>query len=140
MGLGPATDVLDAIGREVRSLAREAEKFAAVNSGTSGWPEWLPEGMLFHPVEPVPAIPTDTIGLIAERIGGVLAVTAAVLRQSESYVCPSDVAGTLDAVGGMLATLRAVLDKVKIDPEEFEGSIHRPDMGPTKAWPGESAA
>ena len=141
MGVGRAADVLDAIGREVGAAMREAESFASVNAdGAGAWPEVVPERMLFAPMEPVPVMPAEAIALVGERIRGVLTVTAAALRQGDVYVYPNDVHSALEAAGGMFAELVAILGKVKLDETPFEGTVYQPNMGPSRTWPGASAA
>lgn len=138
MGVGPAADVLDAIEREVKALVRDADRFADVHG--SAWPECFPERMLFRPIDPVSAVPVETIGIVGERVRGVLAVTAAALRQGDVYVGTHEVHGALEAVQAMLAELAAVLDRVALERVDPPGSIHRPGMGPSRAWQGEDAA
>jgi len=92
------------------------------------------------PLEPIAAVPVDLVSMVGARVRGVLMVTSVALRQPELYVYSSDVANALSAVQGMLAELQAALGKVRLDPDDFEGTICQPGMGPSSQWPGESAA
>jgi len=140
MGVAAAADALDALRRDMGDIIREAERFACVNAGAEEWPADMPEALLFVPIEPIGAVPVDLVSMVGARVRGVLKVTSVALRQPELYVYSSDVANALSAVQGMLAELQAALGKVRLDPDDFEGTIYQPGMGPSSQWPGEATA
>jgi len=140
MGVAAATEVLDAIGREMRAAENEADRFGSVGADEKAWPGDMTEEYMFRAMEPVAALPLNLIHITGERVRGMVTMTTTALRQPELYVYPDAVGSALSAIEGMLLSMLAALEKVRIEPDDFEGSIYRPGSGPSASWPGEAAA